>query len=288
MHRLRHDRRLGALGRRARRRRRGRRAARARRLAPGRGRRARTARHAAAARRHPLIRSITREEPSMAATLRGLEGKNVLITGAAKGQGFSHAKAFADAGADIAALDITEPIVDIYPLATAQMMTETIARHRRPRPARDPASLRHPRRGSGAGRGRQSVGLLRRAHRRARLQRGCRRIGLHPGHARARPRRRDRHDRQRPHVRGQVRGAEHDRARLGQDRQHLVGSHRLRSRDAVPLRRGQARHRGAHVGVGVRARRVRDQRQRRGARHDQARAPDRGPGWCSGWRAWST
>ena len=63
----------------------------------------------------------------MAATLRGLEGKNVLITGAAKGQGFSHAKAFADAGADIAALDITEPIVDIYPLATAQMMTETVA-----------------------------------------------------------------------------------------------------------------------------------------------------------------
>jgi (-)-trans-carveol dehydrogenase len=63
----------------------------------------------------------------MAATLRGLEGKNVLITGAAKGQGFSHAKAFADAGADIAALDITEPIADIYPLATAQMMTETVA-----------------------------------------------------------------------------------------------------------------------------------------------------------------
>jgi (-)-trans-carveol dehydrogenase len=58
--------------------------------------------------------------------LRGLEGKNVLITGAAKGQGFSHAKAFADAGADIAALDITEPIPDIYPLATAAMLDETV------------------------------------------------------------------------------------------------------------------------------------------------------------------
>ena len=46
----------------------------------------------------------------MAAVLRGLEGKNVLITGAAKGQGLSHALAFADAGADIAALDITDPI----------------------------------------------------------------------------------------------------------------------------------------------------------------------------------
>jgi NAD(P)-dependent dehydrogenase (short-subunit alcohol dehydrogenase family) len=62
----------------------------------------------------------------MAAVLRGLEGKNVLITGAAKGQGLSHAKAFADAGADIAALDITEPITDIYPLATAQMLDDTV------------------------------------------------------------------------------------------------------------------------------------------------------------------
>ncbi|MDD7937465.1 SDR family NAD(P)-dependent oxidoreductase [Actinomycetospora lutea] len=62
----------------------------------------------------------------MAAVLRGLEGKNVLITGAAKGQGLSHALAFADAGADIAALDITDPIPDIYPLATGQMLEETV------------------------------------------------------------------------------------------------------------------------------------------------------------------
>src|SRR3954454_20473551 len=63
----------------------------------------------------------------MSATLRGLEGKNILITGAAKGQGFNHAKAFADAGADIAALDITEPITDIYPLATAEMLESAVA-----------------------------------------------------------------------------------------------------------------------------------------------------------------
>ncbi len=63
----------------------------------------------------------------MAAQLRGLEGKTVLITGAAKGQGLSHALAFADAGADIAALDITEPIPDVYPLATAQMLQDTVA-----------------------------------------------------------------------------------------------------------------------------------------------------------------
>lgn len=63
----------------------------------------------------------------MPATLRGLEGKNVLITGAAKGQGLSHALAFADAGADVAALDITDPIPDIYPLATGQMLEDTVA-----------------------------------------------------------------------------------------------------------------------------------------------------------------
>ena len=62
----------------------------------------------------------------MSAQLRGLDGKNVLITGAAKGQGLSHAIAFADAGADVAALDITEPITDIYPLATAQMLEDTV------------------------------------------------------------------------------------------------------------------------------------------------------------------
>ena len=62
----------------------------------------------------------------MSAALRGLEGKTVLITGAAKGQGFNHAKAFAEAGADIAALDITDPIPDIYPLATAEMLEQTV------------------------------------------------------------------------------------------------------------------------------------------------------------------
>ena len=61
------------------------------------------------------------------AELRGLRGRNVLITGAAKGQGYSHAKAFADAGADVAALDITEPIPDAYPLATAEMLDATVA-----------------------------------------------------------------------------------------------------------------------------------------------------------------
>nr|WP_244969596.1 SDR family NAD(P)-dependent oxidoreductase [Nocardia cerradoensis] len=50
-----------------------------------------------------------------------------MITGAAKGQGYSHSLAFAEAGANIAALDITEEIPDIYPLATAQMLEDTVA-----------------------------------------------------------------------------------------------------------------------------------------------------------------
>jgi NAD(P)-dependent dehydrogenase (short-subunit alcohol dehydrogenase family) len=58
----------------------------------------------------------------MAVELRGLEGKKVLITGAAKGQGFNHAKAFAEAGCDVALIDITEPVKDVYDLATPNMM----------------------------------------------------------------------------------------------------------------------------------------------------------------------
>lgn len=63
---------------------------------------------------------------TVAIELRGLEGKNVLITGASKGQGFSHAKAFAEAGCSIAAIDITEPIPDIYPLGTPETMAATV------------------------------------------------------------------------------------------------------------------------------------------------------------------
>jgi NAD(P)-dependent dehydrogenase (short-subunit alcohol dehydrogenase family) len=75
----------------------------------------------------PASESTPTEVRPMAISLRGLEGKNVLITGAAKGQGLGHAMAFADAGADIAALDITDAIPDIYPLATAQMLEDTVA-----------------------------------------------------------------------------------------------------------------------------------------------------------------
>ena len=62
----------------------------------------------------------------MSAQLRGLEGLNVFITGAAKGQGFNHAKAFADAGANVALLDITEPIENVYELADQEMLDTAV------------------------------------------------------------------------------------------------------------------------------------------------------------------
>ena len=46
----------------------------------------------------------------MGVELRGLSGKTVLITGAGRGQGANHARAFAEAGCDVAAVDICAPI----------------------------------------------------------------------------------------------------------------------------------------------------------------------------------
>lgn len=62
----------------------------------------------------------------MGIELRGLAGKKVLVTGGAKGQGFNHAKAFAEAGCDVAILDITTPITDIYDLANPDMMSAAV------------------------------------------------------------------------------------------------------------------------------------------------------------------
>ena len=62
----------------------------------------------------------------MGIELRGLAGKKVLITGAAKGQGFNHAKAFAEAGCDVALIDVTHPVPDIYELATPEMMAAAV------------------------------------------------------------------------------------------------------------------------------------------------------------------
>jgi len=53
-------------------------------------------------------------------------GKVALVTGAARGQGRSHAVGLATEGADIIALDICAPIAELaYPLATATDLAET-------------------------------------------------------------------------------------------------------------------------------------------------------------------
>ena len=56
-----------------------------------------------------------------------LDGKVAFVTGAARGQGRSHAIRLAEEGADILAVDICEPIATMnYPLATAEDLAETV------------------------------------------------------------------------------------------------------------------------------------------------------------------
>ena len=56
-----------------------------------------------------------------------LEGKVAFITGAARGQGRSHAVRLAQEGADIIAVDICGPIDSVpYPLATPEDLAETV------------------------------------------------------------------------------------------------------------------------------------------------------------------
>jgi (+)-trans-carveol dehydrogenase len=56
-----------------------------------------------------------------------LEGKVALITGAARGQGRSHAVRLAQEGADIVAADICQPIDSAgYPMATLEDLAQTV------------------------------------------------------------------------------------------------------------------------------------------------------------------
>src|SRR5215470_11828823 len=55
------------------------------------------------------------------------EGRVALITGAARGQGRSHAVRFAEEGADIIAVDICDQIDCVgYPMATPEDLDETV------------------------------------------------------------------------------------------------------------------------------------------------------------------
>src|SRR5580658_984913 len=70
--------------------------------------------------------SIDLPQPKESHHMNRLSGKVVVITGAARGQGRSHAVHLADEGADIIALDICADIEsNEYPLATVADLEET-------------------------------------------------------------------------------------------------------------------------------------------------------------------
>lgn len=57
---------------------------------------------------------------------KGLEGKVAFITGAAHGQGRSHARYLAREGVKVVAVDICEPIPEFYPTGTWEELEETV------------------------------------------------------------------------------------------------------------------------------------------------------------------
>ena len=60
------------------------------------------------------------------------EGKVAFITGAARGQGRSHAVRFAEEGADIIAFDLCEQMATVpYPMSSPEDLDETVNSSRR-------------------------------------------------------------------------------------------------------------------------------------------------------------
>ena len=61
--------------------------------------------------------------------VNGLQGKVAFITGAARGQGRSHAVRLAAEGADIIAVDICAQIASVpYPLSSPEDLEQTVNR----------------------------------------------------------------------------------------------------------------------------------------------------------------
>ena len=74
-------------------------------------------------------------------------GKRILITGAARGMGRSHALRLAEEGADLILVDICQSLPQIeYPLATEDDLAETVRLVTRVRPSLCESRRRRPRR----------------------------------------------------------------------------------------------------------------------------------------------
>ena len=197
-------------------------------------------------------------------------GKVAFITGAARGQGRSHAVRLAEEGADIIAVDVLEDYPSVgYPMATADDLDETVGAGR----GAGPAHRRHQGRRQGP-----------RLRSRAALDDGvssswvtwtssCANAGIcsRPDLGRGHPRALAGH----PRHQSDRRVEHHGRSRTPPDRQRRRFDHRhqLDGRDQGPslrrpLRRGQAR-RGRH-------RPLPGQRAGPAPHQGQHRAPDRG------------
>src|SRR5580693_1234504 len=75
----------------------------------------------------PASRSVWVESPGTFPVMGELDNTVAVITGAARGQGRSHAVALAEQGADIIAVDICADIDAIpYPLATKSDLDKTV------------------------------------------------------------------------------------------------------------------------------------------------------------------
>jgi len=75
------------------------------------------------------VSTAARTEPDARRAAGRVAGKVALVTGAARGQGRSHAVRLAAEGADIIAIDVCAPIAELtYPLATAADLAETARR----------------------------------------------------------------------------------------------------------------------------------------------------------------
>ena len=86
--------------------------------------------------RRPKHLTTTQQNQRKDISVGRVQGKVAFVTGAARGQGRSHAVRLAEEGADIIAVDLCEDFATIgYPMATPEDLEETAAVRREDRPA---------------------------------------------------------------------------------------------------------------------------------------------------------